>query len=39
MIGRGTGLTVIGGKIRSGLREDPEEKKKVDLREDPPGKK
>ena len=39
MIGRGTGLTVRGGKISSGLREDPEEKKKVDLREDPPGKK
>ena len=39
MIGRGTGLTVRGGKISSGLREDPEEKKKVDLREDPPGEK
>ena len=39
MIGRGTGLTVRGGKISSGLREDPEEKKKLDLRKDPPGKK
>ena len=39
MIGRGTGLTVRGGKISYGLREDPEEKAKVDLRKDPPGEK
>ena len=39
MIGRGTGLTVRGGKISSGLWVDPEEKAKVDLRKDPPGEK